>query len=111
MKSHQKKYLPRSLEKFTFALIILFEAGQQHFFVEAFNLVPEEGIDFIQFVKGQIVSWSIWLISTIPLGRYLNMYPPKLENLNYRIPQISIGIDIGDALHLNYDQYCSNDHS
>lgn len=45
--------------------LIVFDALQQKFYVETFNLATE-GVDFLYFIKSHSLRWFIWMIGSIP---------------------------------------------
>ncbi len=58
--------------------LILFDAIQQKYYIESFNLLPEgEVLSFTNLLKQHFIRWSIWVIFSIPASLLIWKYLPK----------------------------------
>lgn len=67
-------------------LIILFDALQQKFYLDTFNLYPNETLTFLDILKNHLSRWLVWMIVSISYSAYSwkkfthNDYPIKSYN-------------------------------
>ncbi|MDT0608512.1 LytR/AlgR family response regulator transcription factor [Croceitalea rosinachiae] len=64
-----------------FAALIAFETGQQHFYINRFNLPGNDEVSFWYLIKNHAVRWGIWTITAIPLTNYVLKNPLRSFNL------------------------------
>lgn len=63
-------------------LLIIFDAFQQKFYVDTFNLNPE-GSSFLYILNSHSIRWLIWLIGSIPYTIYARkVFTTKIEDLS-----------------------------
>ena len=60
------KYLPAFIIVFLL-LLILFDAGQQYFYITSFDLAPDGvTVSFFDLLKNHLGRWFVWLLFSIP---------------------------------------------
>lgn len=60
--------------------LILFDAIQQKFYIESFDLLPEgEVLSFTYLLKQHFIRWLIWVIFSIPTSLLIWRYLPRGE--------------------------------
>ena len=51
--------------------LIFFDAAQQKYYMETFDLSPSGNISFIELLSNHLIRWSLWSIVTIPFGLFV----------------------------------------
>lgn len=68
-----------------FTLLIFFEAAQQLYYIEAFDLQPPGKVSFISLFREHLIRWVIWLLISLPLIRFTLINPVNFKSVNTRL--------------------------
>lgn len=82
MKAYRKVFI---IAFIYFALLNLFEAAQQYYYIVNFDLADTTEISFWGLLKNHAIRWVIWGIFAIPLTYFTIKNPIQKQSLNSRL--------------------------
>ncbi len=83
--------------------LIFFDAAQQKYYLETFDLSPGGNISFVELLSNHLIRWALWAVVAIPFGlfiwrKYLKISQPS--NREWAIISLLIGISTMVSLGL-----------
>lgn len=81
-----------------FVFLNLFEAAQQYYYINNFNLAGAEEVSFLVLLKNHGMRWLVWAVFALPFGVVVLKNPITQQNLGSLVLIIKYSLFVGSTL-------------